>query len=67
MANIPPKSRVVFVCTTRFADRYAHHTAGGELLLIHELLHSTGLGENPPAGLQVTDAVGRRCGERDTP
>jgi hypothetical protein len=31
--------------------------AVGEILLIHELLHALGLGENPPARSHLTDAV----------
>ena len=35
---------------------------GGEILLIHELLHSLGLGENPPTSAQITNTVMARCG-----
>jgi len=56
-----PHSRVVHVCGTRFADRFARKTAGGEVLMIHELLHALGLGENPPTSAQVTAAVWSRC------
>ena len=33
-----------------------------ELILIHELLHSLGLGERPPSSAEITDQVTRRCG-----
>ena len=56
-----PNSRVIYVCGTRFAERFARKTVGGEVLLIHELLHALGLGENPPTSAQITDAVLRRC------
>ena len=37
--------------------------AGGHRnLLIHELLHTLGLGENPPTRSRITDAVMNRCG-----
>src|SRR5262245_17639420 len=35
-----------------------------ELVLIHELLHSLGLGENPPSSAEITRQVTRRCGGR---
>jgi hypothetical protein len=56
-----PHSRVIHVCGTRFADRFARKTMGGEILLIHELLHALGLGENPPTSAQITRLVWARC------
>jgi hypothetical protein len=56
------RSRVIYVCGTRFAERFARKTIGGEILLIHELLHALGLGENPPTSAQITDTVMARCG-----
>jgi hypothetical protein len=35
-----------------------------EAILIHELLHSLGLGENPPSSDYITSRVRARCGER---
>lgn len=58
-----PRSRVIYVCGTQFADRFALKTSGGEILLIHELLHALGLGENPPTSAHITDAVRTRCGK----
>jgi hypothetical protein len=57
-----PGNRVIYVCGTRFADQFARKTKGGEILLIHELLHALGLGENPPTSARITDAVLMRCG-----
>jgi hypothetical protein len=56
-----PGSRVVHVCGKRFV-RFAVNTKGGEILLIHELLHALGLGENPPTSSRITSAVMNRCG-----
>ena len=56
-----PGSRVIYVCGNRFV-RFAAKTKGGEILLIHELLHALGLGENPPTSSRITDAVMNRCG-----
>lgn len=56
-----PGIRVIHVCGTRFVDRFARRTAG-EILMIHELLHTLGLGEDPPTSAQITDAAWTRCG-----
>lgn len=53
--------RVIYVCGTRFAERFARKTEGGEILLIHELLHTLGLGENPPTTEEITRQVRARC------
>ena len=55
-----PGSHVVHVCP-RFAE-IPRHSDLGEMLIIHELLHMLGLGENPPASGDITRAVHRRCG-----
>ena len=57
-----PGSRVIYVCGARFANRFARNTTGGEILIIHELLHSLGLGENPPTSAEITNLVMARCG-----
>jgi len=56
-----PGSRVIHVCGDRFAERFARKTSGGEILIIHELLHTLGLVENPPTSAQITDRVWARC------
>jgi hypothetical protein len=58
-----PQNKVIYLCGERFADRFARQTTGGEILIIHELLHSLGLGENPPTSAQITDRVRARCGD----
>jgi len=58
-----PGSRVVYVCSARF--RSAGDTLcgpGGEIIVIHEFLHSLGLGENPPSSGRITQQIWRRCG-----
>jgi hypothetical protein len=32
------------------------------MIVIHELLHALGLGENPPLSVEITGQVMRRCG-----
>jgi hypothetical protein len=56
-----PGSRVIHVCGQRFVQ-FAVKMKGGEILLIHELLHALGLGENPPTSSRITNAVMKRCG-----
>jgi hypothetical protein len=58
-----PGSRVVYVCSARF--RYVGDTLcgpSGEIIVIHEFLHSLGLGEDPPTSKQITEQVWKRCG-----
>ena len=54
-------SRVVHVCAARFA-RFRPHSAAAEVVLIHEILHTLGLGENPPSSAEITRQVTARCG-----
>jgi hypothetical protein len=51
-------SRLVFVCPQGFR---AVHRSVAELIVIHELLHTLGLGERPPASHEIDRAVARRC------
>jgi hypothetical protein len=55
-----PGGRVIHVCGQRFLQFGLTKT--GEILLIHELLHTLGLGENPPTSARITNAVMNRCG-----
>jgi hypothetical protein len=49
------------VCGKRFVQ-FDGNRAGGEILLIHELLHALAVGENPPSSARITKAVMNRCG-----
>jgi len=53
-------SHVVHVCTKRFG-RLAAKPDRAEMLVIHELLHTLGLGERPPTSAYITSVVTRRC------
>lgn len=57
-AATTPGSRVVWVCAGRF-ERVTESRA--EAILIHEMLHSLGLGERPPAPEEIDDRVRQRC------
>jgi hypothetical protein len=54
-------SKVVHVCAARFT-KAAQEGAAAEVLIIHELLHTLGLGENPPSSRDITRRVTFRCG-----
>jgi hypothetical protein len=53
-------SHVVHVCSKRFV-RLAAKPERAEMLLIHELLHTLGLGERRPTSAYITSVVTRRC------
>jgi hypothetical protein len=52
-------STVVLICIRSFT---LLRPAEREAVLIHEMLHSLGLGENPPASVAITAKVLSRCG-----
>ena len=62
VAMTMPNSRVVWVCGRRFARYFALRRPLGEAIIIHELLHSLGLQENPPTSAEITQLVAQRCG-----
>ena len=57
-----PGHKVVHVCGARFARRFRQDSAVAEIIVIHEMLHTLGLGENPPSSSAITAQVTRRCG-----
>jgi hypothetical protein len=52
--------RVVRVCPAQFL-RLAADPAAADVVIIHEMLHTLGLAENPPSSAEITRAVERRC------
>lgn len=54
-------SRVVYVCPEELGRRARQYPLWAEATLIHEALHTLGLGENPPSSREITSAVIRRC------
>lgn len=54
-------SRVVYICSRQFLRKQRRNAPGAEAIIIHEMLHSLGLGENPPASEHVTRRVEKRC------
>jgi hypothetical protein len=56
-----PGSRVVYVCGPQLKDATDQNLAKAEAVVIHEMLHSLGLGENPPTSAEITARVQARC------
>jgi len=59
----------VFVCpgnanavVSRFSSVQLRDPSYAEAMVIHEMLHTLGLGENPPTTFEITDKVRGRCG-----
>jgi hypothetical protein len=62
LAATEPGSRVIRVCPRRFRERQLQSPGFAAALIIHEELHSLGLGENPPDSKEITQQVIARCG-----
>jgi hypothetical protein len=56
-----PGHRVVRVCGRRFVSEWRGNPRRAQVLLIHELLHTLGLGENPPSSEEITNIVLAHC------
>jgi hypothetical protein len=61
----------VFACPSggsvpgsRFARMQIQNPSLAEVMVIHEMMHTLGLGENPPTTFEITDRVMARCGDR---
>ena len=57
-----PGSRAVHVCGEQFAAMARGRTGDAANILIHEALHTLGLGEGPPDAREITARVQSRCG-----
>ena len=54
-------SQIVFVCPQQFVAAARRDPILADAALIHESLHSLGLGENPPTSSEITARVISRC------
>jgi hypothetical protein len=54
-------SRVVYLCGRDFERAERHDPRAMQVTIIHEMLHSLGLGENPPSPRHISFRVLRRC------
>jgi len=61
LAFTEPGSRVIYVCTAWFREAFELNPSKVEAVIIHESLHSLGLGENPPRSQDITARVAARC------
>jgi hypothetical protein len=53
--------RDVFICGTQLWQTYRIDPVHVEALIIHEMMHTLGLGENPPSSLEINAGVLKRC------
>ncbi len=60
LAFTSPGGYVIHLCAA-FTERFFTDRTYVEIVLIHELLHSLGLSENPPTSEQITMRVQQRC------
>ena len=56
-------SRVVFLCGRDFERAWRSNAREVQAAIIHELLHSLGLGENPPSPREITHRIQGLCWE----
>lgn len=61
IAFTAPGNPVIYLCTSHFARKYLQNQFYAEVILIHEMLHAAGLGENPPTSDQISRAATARC------
>jgi hypothetical protein len=62
LAVTEPGSRVVRVCSSRLVWTWQQNSKHVVAALIHEALHTLGLGENPPSSDEITSLVLKKCG-----
>ena len=56
-----PGSRVVRMCGPRFTELEGREPRTAQAVVLHEVLHTLGLGENPPNSAHITQRVVERC------
>jgi hypothetical protein len=61
IAFTAPGHPVVFICGQHFVRMYGRNPRYAEILLIHEMLHAAGLGENPPTSEHISQVALLRC------
>jgi hypothetical protein len=63
LAVTKPGNPAIFVCGPRFQKEMSINSRNAEAIVIHEVLHSLGLGENPPSSDHITGRVRAQCGQ----
>lgn len=61
LAFTSPGSRVIYLCGRDFMRAAQRAPEDVRATVIHEMLHSLGLGENPPSSREITRRVRQRC------
>jgi hypothetical protein len=61
LAFTSPGSRVIYLCGRDFMRAAERAPEDVRAAVIHEMLHSLGLGENPPSSREITRRVRQRC------
>jgi hypothetical protein len=61
LAFTAQSSRVVYLCGRDFERAWRRDVAEVQAAVIHELLHSLGLGENPPSPRAITHRIQQLC------
>lgn len=56
-----PGTSLVYICSDAFLTAHRRNPYLAESYIIHELLHTLGLGENPPSSREITDRVAGAC------
>jgi hypothetical protein len=62
LALATPGRGIIYICGPQFLQRQRLDPGFIAALLIHEQLHTLGLGENPPHSQEITARVISRCG-----
>ncbi|MFY9549926.1 MAG: hypothetical protein WAU32_02145 [Thermoanaerobaculia bacterium] len=57
-----PGSRAVHICWNQFSAQQRWNAGLAANTIIHETLHTLGLGETPPDPREITERVALRCG-----
>ena len=61
LAFTSPGSRVIYLCGRDFMRAAQRAPEDLRAVVIHEMLHSLGLGENPPSSREITRRVKEQC------
>ena len=61
LAMTVPGARVVYVCDSKFSSLIRREPSALWVAILHEQLHSLGLGENPPTPQEISRIVAQRC------
>jgi hypothetical protein len=57
-----PGIRIVYVCDRQLRETAQRDPGLAGAYIIHEMLHTLGLGEDPPSSVEITRQVIARCG-----